>query len=174
MKKTMIILGTILLYICLSQTKTSASIIPEEAIRLRVIPNSNSEYDQNIKIKVRDTIQSELYNLLKDTKGIEEARNKIQDELTTLNQRVETTLNNEQYQEGYQVHFGRNYFPEKTYKGIRYDEGYYESLVVTLGKGEGDNWWCVLFPPLCILEADESNEEVEYKFFIQELIEKYL
>ena len=75
---------------------------------------------------------------------------------------------------GYQVSFGRNYFPEKTYKGIVYDAGYYESLVVTLGKGEGDNWWCVLFPPLCLLEADESEEEVEYKFFFQELIDKYL
>jgi len=49
----------------------------------------------------------------------------------------------------------------------------YESLLVTLGSGKGDNWWCVLFPPLCLLEAEESDK-IEYKFFVQELIEKYL
>ena len=56
------------------------------------------------------------------------------------------------------------------------DRGYYESLVVTLGSGEGKNWWCVLFPPLCFLDAEETRqkEEVEYKFFIKEIIDKYL
>lgn len=66
-----------------------------------------------------------------------------------------------------------NYFPEKEYKGVKYDEGYYESLVITLGEGKGKNWWCVLFPPLCLVEAEESDK-VEYKFFIKELIDKYL
>ena len=55
-------------------------------------------------------------------------------------------------------------------KGIEYDEGYYESLLITLGEGKGDNWWCVLFPPLCLIEAEESTE-VEYKSFIKEIIE---
>ena len=69
-----------------------------------------------------------------------------------------------------------NYFPEKVYKGVKYEEGEYESFVVTLGNGMGKNWWCVLFPPLCLLEAEETEEttEVEYKFFISELIDKYL
>ena len=68
-----------------------------------------------------------------------------------------------------------HYFPTKTYKGITYDEGNYESLLVTLGSGKGDNWWCVLFPPLCLLEAEESSDvkDVEYKSFIKEIIEKY-
>lgn len=173
MKKILIILGIIFMYMMM-QSKTSASIIPEEAIRFRVIPNSNSEEDQAIKIKVRDSLQLELYHLLKDTKGIEDAREKIGQELDQLNQKVQNILASESYNKGYQIAFGRNYFPEKTYKGIVYDAGYYESLVVTLGAGEGDNWWCVLFPPLCLLEADESEEEVEYKFFVQELIDKYL
>ena len=74
----------------------------------------------------------------------------------------------------FQVHYGLNYFPEKKYKGVTYKEGYYESLVVTLGEGKGENWWCVLFPPLCLLEAEETNTNaVEYKFFVQDLITKY-
>lgn len=79
----------------------------------------------------------------------------------------------EKYNLDYKINFGENYFPEKEFNGVTYEEGYYESVLVTLGKGEGDNWWCVLFPPLCLLEAEESDE-VEYKFFVQELIDKYL
>lgn len=174
MKKVILVLSIVTIYFMITGAKTTASIIPDEAIRFRVIPNSNTEEDQAIKIKVRDQLQSELYLLLKDTHGIEDARNKINQELDQINHNIETILISENYNKGYQVSFGRNYFPEKTYKGIVYDAGYYESLVVTLGKGEGDNWWCVLFPPLCLLEADESEEEVEYKFFLSELIDKYL
>lgn len=174
MKKVAFLLITVTIYFIMTGSKTAASIIPDEAIRFRVIPNSNLEEDQAIKLKVRDQLQSELYFLLKDTRGIEDAREKINQELEQINHNIENILINENYNKGYQVSFGRNYFPEKTYKGIVYEAGYYESLVVTLGKGEGDNWWCVLFPPLCLLEADESDDEVEYKFFFQELIDKYL
>ena len=71
------------------------------------------------------------------------------------------------------INFGDNYFPEKEYKDVIYEEGKYESLVVTLGNGEGDNWWCVLFPPICTLEVEE-NKDIEYKFFVKEIFEKYL
>ena len=54
-----------------------------------------------------------------------------------------------------------------------YDGGYYNSLVVTLGDGEGDNWWCVLFPPLCLMEENETTSDVEYKFFVKSIIEKF-
>jgi len=167
------IIISIILMLIIVNIKASSNIIPDNAIRLRVIANSNSEYDQNIKLKVKDQIQIDLYNLLKNTKGIEEARNIINNNLTNISNEVKKILEQENYNSPFTIDFGQNYFPEKKYKGITYDEGYYESLVVTLGSGEGDNWWCVLFPPLCLLEAEESDE-VEYKFFIQELIEKYL
>ena len=84
---------------------------------------------------------------------------------------LEKKLEAEAYPFSYELKYGLNFFPEKIYKGVKYEEGYYESLLITLGEGEGNNWWCVLFPPLCIMEAEESDE-VEYKFFIQEIIEK--
>ena len=65
-----------------------------------------------------------------------------------------------------------NYFPKKVYKGVEYKEGLYESLVVTLGKGEGNNWWCVLFPPICMIEAEESSD-IEYTTMVKEVINKY-
>ena len=67
-----------------------------------------------------------------------------------------------------------NYFPEKEYHGVNYESGNYESLVITLGNGIGNNWWCVMFPPLCLLEAkNENTDEINYKFYVQEIIEKY-
>ena len=68
-----------------------------------------------------------------------------------------------------------NYFPEKEYKGLTFDEGKYESLVITLGSGVGKNWWCIMFPPLCLLEAKENNlNEVEYKSYVKTMLDKYL
>ena len=86
---------------------------------------------------------------------------------------IEVFFDNENYNKDFIVNFGDNYFPEKNYKGVHYDEGEYESLVVTIGQGIGDNWWCVLFPPLCLLEADESDvDDTEYQFFVKEMLDK--
>ncbi len=163
----------IIIIIFTTSIKAKQNIIPDEAIRLRVIANSNSKYDQQIKLEVKDQIQLELYNLLKSTKGIEEARKIIKDNINELDSNVKKILEKEKYNKNYTISYGQNYFPEKEYKGVKYKEGYYESLVITLGEGEGNNWWCVLFPPLCLVEAEEADE-VEYKFFIKELIDKYL
>ena len=151
----------------------SSLAIPEEALRIRVIANSNSQYDQNIKNYVKENIQFKLYDLLKDTKGIEEARKIINTNLPDIDNEVKRTLQELNYELGYDINYGLNYFPSKEYKGTRYEEGYYESLVITLGEGEGDNWWCVLFPPLCLLEAEEDTK-VEYTSFVKELLDKYL
>ena len=173
MKKGLIIFIVIVILFTLGKITAETNIIPNEAIRLRVIANSNSEYDQQVKMKVSDRLQQDIYNILKNTKGIEEARKKINENLDEIDANVKETLIKENYPLDYTINFGENYFPSKEYKGIKYDAGYYESVLVTLGEGKGKNWWCVLFPPLCLIEAEESDE-VEYKFFVQELIEKYL
>lgn len=151
----------------------SSLVIPEDALRIRVIANSNSEYDQEIKNEVKEVIQYKMYNLLKDTKGVDEARIVINSNLNSIDKEVSKVLENNNYELGYTINYGLNYFPSKEYKGVTYEEGYYESLVITLGSGEGDNWWCVLFPPLCLLEASDSTD-VEYTSYVKELIEKYM
>ena len=73
----------------------------------------------------------------------------------------------------YKINFGNNYFPDKEFKGVVYKEGEYESLVVTIGKGEGDNWWCVLFPPLCLLEGSDNNSsDVEYRSWVKDMLDR--
>lgn len=153
--------------------KEEEVIIPDEAIRLRVIASSNSVEDQNIKKQVRDNIQKEIVKL-SDAKDIDRTRENIKTNLDTIEQITKETLKELNVDEEYDIHYGYNYFPDKKYKGVTYEEGYYESLVITLGEGKGENFWCVLFPPLCMLEAEETQtDEVEYKFYIQELLEKY-
>lgn len=172
MKKGIIFLLVIItLFFCYQKNEKNVR-IPNSAIRFRVLANSNSPRDQKIKEEVRDKIQKELYDILSKTTSIEDAREKINNDLHNLNDIMESEMKNKEY--SYDIDYGMHYFPEKVYKGIKYEEGYYESLLITLGKGEGNNWWCVLFPPLCVLEAEETNtNEIKYKSFVKELIEKY-
>ena len=149
-------------------------VIPKEAIRIRVIANSNSSYDQDIKNNIKDVIEDELYYLLKDTKDINKARDLINGKLSYIDNKIDETLKSSNYDLGYNLNFGYNYFPSKEYKGIKYDEGMYESMVVTLGEGKGDNWWCVLFHPFCLIEAHDNNTtDIEYRWLIKDLINKY-
>lgn len=169
-----ILIMFIFVYCMIQSTEATELQIPDTAIRLRVIPNSNSTRDQEVKLKVKSVLESETYELLNGVTSVDIARHIITDNLDNIEAGIQKTLLEEEYNLGYKINFGQNYFPEKEFKGIVYEEGNYESLVVTLGKGEGNNWWCVLFPPLCLLEAEESEtDEVEYKFFVQEIIDKY-
>lgn len=173
MKKILAII-TIILIIVLVSGKEEEVLIPKEAIRFRVIANSDESLDQELKYIVKDKIQNQMTNDLKDAKDVESARLTIKKHIPEYEETLKETLATENKNLNYEINYGINYFPNKNYKGVTYSEGYYESLVVTLGAGNGNNWWCVLFPPLCLLEAEESDqEEVEYKFFIKELIDKY-
>lgn len=175
MKKILVIIGIILTIYTLNNKKEEL-IIPKEAIRFRVIANSNEIKDQQTKLLVRDIVQKQITNDLTKTNNLEEARTAIKTNVKSYENLINLTLDNNEIDIPFDINYGMNYFPKKVYKGVKYEEGYYESLVVTLGNGNGKNWWCVLFPPLCLLEAEETEEttEVEYKFFIQELIDKYL
>ena len=173
MKKGLLILiGIIFTYIIIGNVVAENKLIPDDAIRIRVIANSNSQYDQEIKIKVKEQVEYDMYNLLKNAKKVEEAREIIKNNLDSVEENIDKTLQKEDYKLPFTINFGLNYFPEKEFKGIKYDEGYYESVVVTLGEGLGDNWWCVLFPPLCTLEVEESTD-IEYTTMVKTIIDKY-
>ena len=138
---------------------SEVSITFKEGLNMRRIAKLIEENTNNT--------EEDVYSLLKDVNNIEEAKNIINDNFKYLGVIIEEETSD------YELSFGYNYFPRKVYKGVIYQEGMYESLVVTLGRGEGDNWWCVLFPPLCLLEENENTDDVEYKFLVKELIEKY-
>ncbi|MBQ8891862.1 MAG: stage II sporulation protein R [Bacilli bacterium] len=169
MKLKTCFLIVIALIICiLVKNKSDNIVIPKESIRIRIIASSNDTVDISEKIKVKKSVEKELYSLLKEANNVNEAKSIINNNLERLNLVIDDTTDLK-----YDVNFGNNYFPKKVYKGVIYDEGMYDSLVITLGSGRGDNWWCVLFPPLCLLDSNETTNDVEYKFFVKELIDKY-
>ena len=174
MKKILILISLIIISLSSYKSFNEEIVIPDEAIRFRVVAKSNDEKDQEIKLKVKDNLQKKLNDLLKNSSSIEETRKLLKANQNEFSLIVKNTLLVNKDDDMYKVKYGLNYFPEKKYKGIIYKEGYYESLVVTLGQGNGKNWWCVLFPPLCLLEADENNtEDVEYQFFVKKIIDKF-
>lgn len=174
MKRLMIILAIMIVpLILLKNNEEETIIIPNDSIRIRVIANSNSINDQYEKLEVRKNLQLYLEELLKDAKTKEETVAIINKNLINIDRNVNGTLKELNSLVNYNVKYGNNYFPEEEYKGIKYEEGYYDSLVITLGKGEGNNWWCVLFPPLCLMETDENISNVEYELFVNEVLSKY-
>lgn len=174
MKKTMVILCIFLIMILMISNNPNKVIIPKEAIRFRVIANSNNDIDQEEKKKIAKQLSLDVTEVLARTNSIEEARETLQNNLSKFESTTQEIIKQDNYKSSIDVDYGNHYFPKKNYKGVTYKEGDYESLVVTLGEGKGENFWCVLFPPLCLLEAEENEtDEVEYKSFIKELIDKY-
>lgn len=141
-------------------------IIPTYSIRFRVIANSDSKSDQETKIQVYQEVEKQLNQYMAKSRSSKEAKQYIEEELP----KIQSIVN--QYTLDSKIALGQNYFPEKEYRGVVYQSGNYDSLVITLGSGLGENWWCVMYPPLCMLEAEEQ-EEVEYRFLIQDLLQKY-
>lgn len=158
MKK--LIVGTAIILGLISYYKSPS--IPKESIRFRIIANSNQEEDQKLKKEIVNTIAPIL---IKKKSTIEEERNYIEKNLPVIENQI-----NKLVDRPYKVEYGQNYFPEKEYKGEIFEEGNYESLVITIGEGKGDNFWCILFPPLCMIE----EEDTEYESLLKEAFNKII
>jgi stage II sporulation protein R len=167
--------------------------IPDESIRLRILANSNTEADQQLKRKIRDEVNAQITTWVGELTDIDEARKIISSQLPAIEAIVKNELEAAGIDKTYSVELGKVAFPTKMYGDFIYPAGNYEALLITLGEGEGKNWWCVLFPPLCFLDfengdavkenkdgkADDSNlaaasdndeaQEVQTKFFVVEL-----
>ncbi|MFD3446695.1 stage II sporulation protein R [Microbacteriaceae bacterium 4G12] len=156
-------------------TKVQANpsvVIPKEAIRLRILANSDSEKDQALKRKVRDKVKEQIDTWVADLRSFQEARRVIQSRLPELEQTVAQTLKEEGSNQSFTVEFGKHVkFPTKVYGNFIYPAGEYEAVLVKLGKGEGANWWCVLFPPLCFLDFS-SGTAVEKSVKAQEIVQE--
>ncbi|MFC0525222.1 stage II sporulation protein R [Pontibacillus salicampi] len=155
-------------------------VIPDEAIRLRILANSDEEKDQELKRKVRDAVNAHITEWVSDITDIEDAYTEIDTRLEDVEQIVDNVLTEEGAKEAFSVKFGEVEFPAKLYGNYVYPAGLYEAILITIGEGKGANWWCVLFPPLCFLDfnngtsvahAEEKEESIqeESKSNIEEL-----
>ncbi|MGC5774432.1 stage II sporulation protein R [Paenibacillus pabuli] len=138
----------------------AATAIPEQSIRLRILANSDAAGDQLVKREIRDAVVSQMNEWvteLENPQSLEEARGVIRQHLSEIEDRVGEELANRGLTYSYQVELGVVPFPTKLYGGTVYPAGDYEAVRITLGKGEGQNWWCVLFPPLCFIDAGTGD-----------------
>lgn len=171
-----IIMGVVLYYTYENNPQNQYSGI----IRLHVIANSDSEEDQNLKLKVRDEIIKEVESL-EQSENIEDSRLYLEEHLKDMENVANRVIkeNGKEYQS--QADLGVRWIPAKTYGDMYFPAGNYEALNLTLGEGEGQNWWCVLFPPLCLIEEDDEaikqaglnqNDKMEIKWKLKEIFEK--
>ncbi len=169
MRKIILIILTVLVVLLVyNKISNNELIIPNNSIRVRVIPNSNNPLDISMKNKVKDYIKEEILPLVGNSSNIEEAREIISNNLETLDKNINNIFLDNNYKEDYNINFGYNYFPKKIFNSSEYPEGYYESLVVSIGSSKGDNWWCVMYPNICMIDKNK-----EYKSYFKELIHKY-
>lgn len=145
---------------------------PEHTLRLHVIANSDSPQDQAAKLRVRDAILAyEAQGL--DTRSQEALRTDILADGAGLLSTVEASLQESGMDYGARLSLGTYAFPDRFYMGKRYPAGAYPALRVVLGEGAGQNWWCVLFPPLCILELPGGEiEEGEMQSLLLNLLKE--
>ena len=163
MKKIVFIIISVFIGI-LVYKKNDEIIIPSDAIRIRIIANSNSISDLSNKKKLKEELKDKLYNLINKASSSIEASNVINNNLDYIENIVSKKTKD------YKINYGTNYFPEKVYKGVIYPSGNYQSLVITIGKGLGYNWWCVLYPPICMIEDNDTIDDIEYRLFVQDIL----
>ncbi|MFB9756557.1 stage II sporulation protein R [Paenibacillus hodogayensis] len=194
----------VIMMTCWESNRTQAAVldpgIPQESIRLRILANSDAPNDQWIKRLLRDEVIRQMSLWVTEPQGIEVARGAVTDHISDLEALVGEVLAQNGYNYDYTVELGQVPFPTKIYGNKVYPAGDYEALRITLGKGEGQNWWCVLFPPLCFVDgnagvavakkttdtvkkasaepsvqpapAANEGQQVEVKFFLWDVIVK--
>ena len=131
--------------------------IRNNVLRLHVIADSNSDAAQKVKLLVRDAILEESGELFEGNGNIEEAQIRLSESLDTMKVVAERTLREKGFTYSAEVEITECYFPTRQYGNVTLPAGYYNALRVVLGSGEGENWWCVMFPPMCLPAASKDE-----------------
>ena len=166
--------------------------IKDKLIRFHVIANSDSDEDQAVKLLVRDKVIDYINIQLKDATEVDEARNILMDNIEEVNNIAINVLWENGFDYEAKTMISRENFPDKVYGDYLFPQGNYEAFRIIIGNGEGHNWWCVMFPPLCFVDEtkgdvdssnlkevlvddnDEENNNIKCKFKIVELIKDIL
>lgn len=146
----------IIFSIC-SFAKTSQE-IRSDVLRLHVIANSDSSVDQNLKIRLRDFLLEEAKSIFDGSVNVENAVEKIEPQIPALEKSAKEFIQASGFDYDIKISLSREYFTTRTYETVTLPAGRYLALRVVIGAGEGHNWWCVMFPPMCVPAADKKDE----------------
>ncbi len=142
---------------CFSYSDSVNTDIANNIVRLHVIANSNLEEDQTFKLRVRDLILDYMKNKITPGTNIADAKKVISDNLCEIREVIKKYLNEQHKSCEVEVMLDKYLFPTKVYGDIFLPAGRYNALKVVLGKGNGMNWWCILFPPLCFIDITHGS-----------------
>ncbi|MBE6090396.1 MAG: stage II sporulation protein R [Clostridium beijerinckii] len=134
--------------------------VKDSLIRFHVIANSDNDDDQQLKLKVKNRVIDYLYPYLNSSQSLDESRKIIKDKMEDVKTLAQQVIKDNNYDYDVKVELSRENFPDKSYGNITLPQGNYEAFRIIIGSGQGRNWWCVMFPPLCFV--DESKAQVEY------------
>jgi len=132
--------------------------IAKEVLRFHVLANSDNDYDQNLKLKVRDSILTKYKTQLENCENVQETKDFFEKNINDVILTAKETIKKEGFNYDVKAFVGKSTFPTKTYGDISFPAGEYEALRIEIGEAKGKNWWCVMFPPLCFV--DVSHKEI--------------
>lgn len=132
--------------------------IYEQTIRLHVVANSDTQADQTLKLEIRDEILMDVADYIMDCNTKYEAEQILAKQQEKLKETAERVVSENGYDYEIEVVMGEEYYPTREYEGVSLPAGTYYSVRINVGEAEGQNWWCVLFPPLCVGTATAKEE----------------
>ena len=152
----------------------STDLTADSFLRIHIRANSNSTGDQNVKYKVKDKVVEYLTPILANVHNKADAIKLIEQNLSQISSVSSLVLQNEGYTYMAQAELRREYFPTRAYDDVVLSSGEYDSIIVNLGSGAGDNWWCVVYPPLCFVASSPTDtEDIVYRSKILEIIRRF-
>jgi stage II sporulation protein R len=146
----------------------------EDVVRIHIRANSNNDMDQDIKLLVRDEIVSYITPLIAECEDSKEVKGVLKNNLDKIEMVADEVLGSMGVSYVSTADIRNEYFPTRCYGEVTFPADYYDALIIELGSGVGDNWWCVAYPPLCFIGEDVCGENIKYKSKIIELINKFL
>lgn len=150
-------IGFCLCYVANAYFTSTQTALADGVIRLHVIANSDNDYDQALKLKVRDRILKETGADLGTSQDMDTVRYEICKNIDYIKEVAEDEIKKNGFNYKVNVSFGLSDFPEKKYANITLPAGSYQALKVQIGEAKGQNWWCVMFPPMCFINEDCVN-----------------
>ena len=170
MKKFLFIFSSVLIVLALIVVTPQRS-DDYDYLRLHIRANSNDEIDQEIKYEIKNVLVEYLSPHLANSESKDDAIDKIESLRYNIKLKCDEILENNGFSYTSNIKISNEYFPTRTYSNTTLESGYYDAVIIELGQAKGDNWWCVMYPPLCFLNKNENDMQINFKSKIVEWIQ---
>lgn len=146
--------------------------VNKEYLRIHIRANSNLQVDQNVKYKIKDAVVTVLTPHIANCESFEEVKSVMRDNLDLIDQTANAILLQNGFSYTAKSKLCQEEFPTRSYNGYTLEAGFYDAIIVELGEAKGDNWWCVVYPPLCFTST-QNGSNVVYRSRILDMIQKF-